>query len=267
MATPACISCGKNSSFFCLCTASKPTYCLDCISGHITAGGAHLTSSVASERMVKHPTDLYRYNVRLQVVDSLTRSLTTLSHKLDLEQTTATSTLKAIETDQVSALKSAFSRIRSDLTALFQSLQTSISRVKSELVACENDPGLSFTKETHLFLGSAMHLPDVPFECVNIPVEVARRVMLSFSAQPIDSAKAFEGLMRSRRCRATDCNRCEGLREGLEVWDRITITEYEDESRMFATYISELPTKIGSDEGGVEGRGKKGVETVDQLLL
>ena len=202
------------------------------------AGGAHLTSPLAATGFIHEPGDLYRYNVRLQTVESLCKSLNDLEKKLTSERLNTVNQLKSIEKDHIDALKQAFERIHSELENSFKTLQTALEHVREELQACQNEPEYQFSSETHLFLNAALHLSDRQFVCLNLPVEVARRVLLSFSGGEQDSTRAWERLMRERRCRVGECPRCQALRASLEVTETY-IPDRTEDSSLFNTFISQ----------------------------
>jgi len=234
----SCESCSGTATFFCLCRSSKPVFCTRCLPAHVIAGGAHLTSPLAAAGFIVEPGDIRRYNVRLQAVDSMCKTLNELERKVRAEQASAVQQLRSIEDEHVQALKQAFERVRTEVETSLKALLTALGQVREELEVCQNEAEYQFSPSTHLFLNAAQHLSDRPFVCLSLPMEVARRILLSFSAGDQDSSRSWERLMRERRCRTFDCPRCQGLRSSLEVSEAY-IPDRTEDSSMFSTFISQ----------------------------
>lgn len=234
----SCEGCSGTATFFCLCRNTKPVFCQRCLPVHVMSGGAHLTSPLAAAGFIVELADIRRYNVRLQAVDSMCKTLDDLERKVKAEQVTAVQQLRCIEDEHVQALKQAFERVRMEVDCNLKALLTALGHVREELEACENEAEYQFSPTTHLFLSAAQHLSDRPFVCLSLPMEVARRILLSFSAGDLDSSRAWERLMRERRCRTFECPRCQALRCSLEVPEAY-IPDRTDDSSFFSTFISQ----------------------------
>lgn len=212
-----CATCSQPAGFFCLCTAPQTLLCAACIPLHVTAKAAHLVSPISAQSFVKKAEDLGRYNVRLQVVDSLTSVLSSVEEHLLAEERTMLTQVAAAQEEQVKVVHSAFAAVQKDLQSLYAELRNTVKEVREELERASVVSLVQLSEAALLFLSAASHLKDKTEPFLDVAQELSRRVSLTLAPATLSPSQAFATILQPHMCALPSCVTCQDLRKGLEL--------------------------------------------------
>ena len=212
-----CVSCSQAASFFCLCTASQTLLCAACVPQHVSTKAAHLLSPISAQSFVKKAEDLGRYNVRLQVVDSLITTLHCAEEKLLSEEKHMVTFVQAAQEERLKAVQTAYAAVQRDLEAVYASLRNTLKGIRSELDQASVVSTVQLSESAQLFLRVAGHFKENAEPYVDVAQELTRRVSLVQMPASIPPSEAFENVLQPHVCALPSCNTCLELRKGLEL--------------------------------------------------
>lgn len=243
-----CATCSQPAGFFCLCTAPQTLLCAACVPIHVTAKAAHLVSPISAQSFVKKAEDLGRYNVRLQVVDSLTAVLSCVEDHLSAEESSMLAQVAAAQEEQVKAVHSAFAAVQRDLQSVYAELRNTVKEVREELDRASVVSAVQLSESAQLFLSAAGHLKDKTQPFLDVAQELSRRVSLALVPASITPSQAFEAILQPHMCTLASCVPCQDLRKGLELQAEVPTEETGLLRKLFGSKSirsvpSDTPTK------------------------